>query len=230
MIPNFTFFVIPTSFLQLSKIEQTSLLLNSITLTISIIGIIGLLIAGIAWILLGKFRNDKLLICNGVLMITLVILSGVLMIYLFLTTFKYTTIEVKPENVIESGYLMNLVNLIILSVLITSIFFTWYIIHIISHFRASSVTGVKMFKYAGITHILIIIVSVIFVILITYFALSMLYTIKIPHVTGFEISLYRLPIQFISLIGILTISILVLNIISIIAYILSAIAFLSIKD
>ncbi len=123
---------------------------------VGIIMIIGLILIGIGWILLGRYIRSRTVIATGILILLLTIISVVSksLTYAlkYLQGYGYTASLTLQYG---TGYNQEVLSAIIglaIAILIIALVLATIILHIKSHFIAASKTGVSLFKIAGVVH------------------------------------------------------------------------------
>ncbi|MCL7384539.1 MAG: hypothetical protein LZ174_09660, partial [Thaumarchaeota archaeon] len=126
-----------------------------ILLLIPFISIVGLILAGIAWIMAGRDKKQGVFKATGILSITVTILTIILMaswlpmIGSLLTSMfsgRYPPIP-SPRLFQESLWTIGL--LLTVAVILTVVGIAGGVLELISHFRAAKIYGVKWFRRAG---------------------------------------------------------------------------------
>lgn len=197
-----------------------------------LIGFVGLILVAIAWLALGGILKDTLMKAFGVLSIITSVLAALSLIILLFTAISapFAIMErgmgpmgevpggmgFMPEKIV--GLIGGLIVFVILILVVGILGIITAILHIIVHFRAARLTKIGMFKWAGVTYIVGIILFVISIVILILSIGSM-----VPHLAG---TLH--PMEFIFTMFLPALIILLIGgIILIVAYILSAVSFFS---
>ena len=194
-----------------------------ILLLIPFISIVGLILAGIAWIMAGRDKKQGIFKATGILSITVTILTIILMaswlpmIGSLLTSMfsgRYPPIP-SPRLFQESLWTIRL--LLTVAVILTVVGIAGGVLELISHFRAAKIYDVKWFRRAGWMRI------------ITIIALVVVIGSVIPSIAFFPTILLQ-PSGILNLIGFYTLGLAISMILTIVSLIFSAISFFTIPE
>ncbi len=202
--------------LMLPQGMQPLLMLSSTSTVALVLSLIGIILIGIAWIILGRYVKSGVMIATGILFLIVSILQIVVWKY---TIYVQHTIALRRALFPTATYSFGaLATLMTLSLALAALFFVTLILHIISHFTAGSRTGVKLFKVAGILHIIAIIAAIVGFSATFYY----MFTSAAHYLTPSQTIIMHYMYTFISVV-------IVVYSITLIAFILSATSFLVLK-
>ena len=187
---------------------------------LSLLGTLGVLLVAIAWILLGRELDDRVMLANGILMIispliSLIILFGVIASMLPKTNYQPPTL---PPNA------MAFVKILMVAVaVILVLFFVEWILHLLSLFRAGSKLRINLFTYSAYCQIASFISAVLGVALMINSILSIAPLLQTQMMKPNPMLLYRIfgPAFVVFAIG---------GVVGIIANVLAAIGFFSLEE
>ncbi|GEM_PF-3786067 len=196
----------------------------SITKFGGIITLAGIVLAEIAWILLGRKLYGKVMIRNGILMIVSPFLIAGIIIAVLISmsphiseVSRYGRVDIMPEQII---HLVSIIALITLAVI--AIGFVSWILHVMSHLRAGNKLAIGTFKYSAYCQIASFLISVA--------SLAWLFS-NIMKVAPLLQKMTKPNIFVLSnLLGPAFITLMIAGVISVVAYVLSIVAFFSIEE
>lgn len=202
-----------------------------ILLMIPFINLVGYILIGIAWIMAGADVKQGLFKAAGVVLIIIMVLSGAI-IGLWLPIIYYLMSGLKfegPSSIIPQKMFQELFGLFIthsfgplglfltLMGVIGVVGLVGWVLELVSHFRAASVYNVKWFKRAGWMRIITVIVAVIVIASLMFFAFSTAFLTEIPS-------------RIFNLMSIYLSTLVILGILGLISIVFSAISFFSIPE
>ncbi len=110
------------------------------------LSLIGVILAAIAWIFMGKSLNDKVMLANGIMMIvgpilTAIAMFGILIPYLLPATNQPPVAPKNPAIVIQA--LMSAIAVILIVGIVC------WVLQVLAHLRAGNTLGISTFKYSA---------------------------------------------------------------------------------
>jgi len=114
------------------------------------LALIGVILAAIAWIFMGKSLGDKIMLANGIMMIVGPIVSSVAMFGILMSILPTTNQpHMAPRN--PAVVVQTLMSVIAIAVIIGIV---CWVLQVLSHLRAGNALGISMFKYSAYCQIL----------------------------------------------------------------------------
>jgi len=186
-----------------------------------LISVVGAILAGIAWINLGRASDDKIMTINGILMILLPILAVVIVFTMLMSVIGFAGMGtgmgmgIKPD--VTMGFAAGLLMLILglLGIL-------FVVFHVLSHLRAGETFGVSFFKYSAYCQIASFVLSIVSFALLFGTLMSqmhMLVMMQNPN-PAYLLTVFGLPIAVLLIAGL----------VGLIAYVFTIIAFFSLDE
>ncbi len=113
------------------------------------LAIVGVILAAVAWILMGKSLGDKVMLANGIMMILGPIITFVAMFGILMSMLPTANPPMAPKNPVVAIRTLMLVIAIALIVGIVC-----WVLQVLSHLRAGNALGISMFRYSAYCQIL----------------------------------------------------------------------------
>lgn len=184
------------------------------------LSLIGVILAAIAWIFMGKSLNDKVMLANGIMMIvgpilTAIAMFGILIPYLLPATSQPPVAPRNPTVVIQA--LMSVIAVIIIIGIVC------WVLQVLAHLRAGNTLGISTFKYSAYCQILSFVLIILALIWI-FGNIAAIVPLLQTQATRPN------PEQFFKIFGPMFGLIALGGLLGIVSNILSAIAFLSIEE
>ena len=119
-----------------------------------VLAVVGVILAAVAWILLGKNLGDKVMLANGIMMIvgpiiTFVAMFGILMSMILTPMFPTTNSPMAPKN--PAVVIQTLMSVIAIALIVGIV---CWVLQVLSHLRAGNALGISMFKYSAYCQII----------------------------------------------------------------------------
>jgi len=110
------------------------------------LGALGVILVAVAWILLGRVLDDRVMLANGIMMIVTPIVSLILLFGVIATMLPKTNLQppTLPPN--PMGFLKVL--MVVVAIIIVIGFVEW-ILHLLSLLRAGNKLKINLFKYSA---------------------------------------------------------------------------------
>lgn len=187
---------------------------------LSPLGTLGILLAAVAWIILGRELDDKVMLANGIVMIAtpltlVVLLFGLIASMLPKTNYQPPTL---PPNAMAFVKILMVAMAVILI-----LFVVGWILHLLSLFRAGSKLRISLFTYSAYCQIVFFILAFLGGALMVNGVLSIAPLLQTQMMKPNPMLLYRIfgPAFVVFAIG---------GVVGMIANVLTAVGFLSLED
>ncbi len=181
---------------------------------------LGVLLVAVAWILLGRELDDKVMLANGILMIATPLISSVLLFGVIASMLPKTNYQ--PPT-LSSNAMMFIKMLMVIAVAILVLFLVEWALHLLSLFRAGSKLRINLFTYSAYCQILSVILAFLGGALMVNSVLSIAPLLQTQMMKPNPMLLYRI---FGSAFIVFAIS----GVVDIIANVLAAIGFFSLEE
>jgi len=184
-----------------------------------LISVVGAILAGIAWINLGKASDDKIMTINGILMILLPILAVVIVFTMLISTIGIVGMGMKygirPD--VHMGFAAGLLMLILglLGILLV-------VFHVLSHLRAGETFGVSFFKYSAYCQIASFVLSIV--------SFALLFGTLMTHMHMLTMMQSPNPAYLLTVFGLPIAVLLIAGLVGLIAYVFTILAFFSLDE
>ncbi len=123
------------------------------------LSLIGVILAAVAWILLGRNLNDRVMMANGIMMIVGPITIAVAMFGVLMAAVPTTNQPAMPKD--SAPIIQALLSVAAMVVIIAIV---CWILQVLSHFRAGGKLGISPFKYSAYCQIIVFVLVILAII------------------------------------------------------------------